>query len=91
MKKLIVIDFDGVVRINDKPSEGLFWALDRLRASGYQIVILTARGLPEVAQWLIQYGLGDLRITNRKPAGALAYIDDKGIRFTNWQDIVNYF
>lgn len=29
-------------------------------------------------------------LTNNKPA-AIAYIDDRGIRFTNWQDILNYY
>jgi hypothetical protein len=32
-------------------------------------------------------GLG---VSNRKIA-AIAYIDDRGLRFTNWQDMTNYF
>lgn len=33
---------------------------------------------------------GIIGITNRK-LPAVAYIDDRGIRFTNWRDIKNYF
>ena len=34
--------------------------------------------------------IGELAYTNAK-LPALAYIDDRGIRFTNWEDIVKYF
>jgi hypothetical protein len=33
---------------------------------------------------------GVVGVTNRKVAG-IAYIDDRGIRFTNWRDMLAYF
>ena len=32
----------------------------------------------------------ELAVSNRK-LPAIAYIDDRGIRFTNWKDTLNYF
>lgn len=32
----------------------------------------------------------ELGVSNRK-LPAIAYIDDRGIRFTNWKDMMNYF
>lgn len=42
---------------------------------------------PKVAYWNRRKVIG---ITNRK-LPALAYIDDRAIRFTTWQDCINYF
>lgn len=48
----------------------------------------------EVERWLgingFLEGLHYHELTNNKPA-AIAYIDDRGIRFTNWKDMLNYF
>ncbi len=42
---------------------------------------------PEVTHWEKD---GVLGITNRK-LPALAYIDDRAVRFTNWKDIVTHY
>lgn len=98
-KKTIAIDFDGVIHNNlngsvDGPIiEGAVAAIEQFHARGYRVVIFTAReDLTEVEGWLAQH-LGDITqidVTNRKPS-AIAYIDDRAVRFTNWRDILNYF
>lgn len=40
--------------------------------------------------WRTWVFIEKLKYTNKK-LPALAYIDDRGIRFTNWEDIVKYF
>lgn len=75
-------------------------SLNRLSKRGYKIVIFTCRaeteeGVAAVRAWLRKYdllpGLAEaIEVTDKKPK-AIAYIDDRGIRFTNWTDILNYF
>jgi len=108
-KKIIAIDFDGVIHkyskgykdgsIYDKPIAGALEGLTKLYNRGYKIVIFTAReNIAEVGHWITdQYDkvFPDLKmpafeVTNTKPK-AIAYIDDRGIRFTNWKDVLNYF
>lgn len=57
------------------------------------------RQIPKIRFWLINHaslrGLDvdffeNIVITDRKMP-AIAYIDDRGIRFTNWSDIKKYF
>lgn len=86
----------------DEPVEGAIEALKRLMRRGYWVVIFTCRaeteeGRQSVKQWLKQYidpfiveAELHLKVTDKKPK-AIAYIDDRGIRFTNWTDILNYF
>lgn len=90
MRNLICLDFDGVIRIDDEPADYVFEALDYLKKE-YQIIILTARDTKEVGNWLRDNGFPRFTITNIKPAGACAYIDDRGIKFENWRDIVRKF
>lgn len=67
----------------------------------YKIVIFTTRLSPkfggdiskkyqEIADWLKLHQIPYDELTNNKPE-AMAYIDDRAIRFTNWLDIKNYF
>lgn len=92
---------DGTVY--DGPVEGAIDALERLVKRGYKIVIFTCRaetpeGKKAVEDWLFrecrwfdEYGpMFSIEVTDKKPK-AIAYIDDRGIRFTNWIDILNYF
>ena len=101
MQKTIAIDFDGVIHkyskgwkdgaCYDDPMEGSLEALNRLKRKGYNIVIFTAREDIGAVQWWFEDHAGWVpEVTNRKPI-AIAYIDDRGIRFTNWKDILNYF
>lgn len=85
--------------IYDPPVIGAFQALMDLMAK-YAVVIFTSREPEQVKPWLEeQFGFnvaldgdpevqfwnhqGQLLVTNRK-LPALAYIDDRGIRFETW-------
>ncbi len=98
--KTIAIDFDGVIHKYSKGwQDGVIYddlmddakeVIDELTKKGFKCVVFTAReSLLPVKEWLITHKL-DLPVTNKKPP-AIAYIDDRGIRFTNWKDIKNYF
>lgn len=103
-QRRIAIDFDGVLingqGIPRKPDVGLGEpykdAADGVRflqGLGYECFVLTARGEHEwvkIREWLGKHGFPEMEVTNRK-MNAIAYIDDRAIRFTNWQDICRYF
>jgi len=96
--KTIAIDFDGV--IYDKPVEGVKESLQKLEKEGFELVVFTTRdNLDDVKVWMDKnvgwacdgnntYFPG--KITNKKPK-AIAYIDDRAVRFTNWEDIRKLF
>ena len=99
--KVIAIDMDGVIHryskgwfdgtLYDEPVEGAREKIQMLLDNGFEPVIFTTRTNRRIVrQWLKKYGFPKLRITNRKEA-ALAYIDDRAIRFTNWEDVIKYF
>ena len=101
MGKTIAIDFDGVVHryskgykdgsIYDKPVKGVRKAIARLKRKGFRVVVFTARtNRADVGVWLIKHGIDIDEITNIKPR-AVAYIDDRAIRFTSWRDVGKYF
>jgi hypothetical protein len=92
--------------IYDPPMEGAHESLRRLLKT-HALHILTARDKHAVIAWcrkqfpdlrfkIIPDGTqywqveGVIGITNTKLA-AIAYVDDRGLRFTNWRDIINYF
>lgn len=85
--------------IYDVPMDGAIEALERLMSRGYRMVIFTCRaetqeGAIAVYEWIDKHLNIDSRynieVTDKKPK-AIAYIDDRGIRFTNWPDVLNYF
>jgi histidinol phosphatase-like enzyme len=92
--------------IKEPPIEGASHAMEKLVQKGYRVVIFTTRYNPdlngerseeqkkELQKWLSLHGFEIKKhyheITGYKPK-AMAYIDDRGIRFTNWQDIMKYF
>lgn len=98
----IAIDFDGVICkregiptirdwSNAKPMEGALDAINLLRQQGKKIWVFTSNPEPEkVKEWLKENGFPKLRVTNIKEP-AHVFIDDRAIRFTNWQDIRKYF
>jgi|TARA_Y100000310_G_scaffold160800_1_gene160693 acid phosphatase class B len=102
MKRIIAVDFDGVIHkfrkgwmdgsIYDEPVEDAIKELNMLNKKGYKVVVLTARTEhKEIQEWLKDKGVNfDIEVTNVKPP-AIAYIDDRAIRFTNWNDIYKYF
>lgn len=81
--------------IYDNPMDGAAEAMAKLQERGYQLIIYTTRAESQtdkaaIYQWLKQHrfkNVDDIEITDRKPL-AIAYIDDRAVRFTNWLDIV---
>ena len=88
---------DGTVY--DEPVEGSIEALRTLQKD-YAVVVFTTRNIIDAGRWLWEKGgfdivvdpgpslvfwneQGSLLITNRK-LPAVAYIDDRGIRFVSW-------
>ena len=103
--RVLCIDFDGPIHryskgyadgtIYDEPTEGVFDALLALIKADFRVFIFTARQpFEEVRSWLMKNSedprIQQLEITDKK-LPAIAYIDDRGIRFTRWTDILNYF
>ena len=90
---------DGTVY--DDPIEGSIEAIKTL-ADKYTIVLFTAKIKPDrplvngktgeelIWEWLDKYDIAPLvkEITCEKPR-AVAYIDDKGIRFESWEQTIN--
>ena len=88
--------FDGT--IYDDPIEGSYEALERL-SSDYTIIINTCKAKPDrglvngksgtalVWEWLERHDMSKFvsKVTSEKPR-ARFYIDDKGVRFTDWKD-----
>ena len=83
--------------IYDNPIEGAFEKLLRLYLDGFDIVISTARNdLAPVREWWnkwyhIKFPKSEMFpviITNNKPI-AVAYVDDRAVKFTDWDDVYN--
>ena len=101
----IAVDFDGVLCerygiptrgnfYDSPPTEDAVEAIKLLKKLGYELYIFTNRDpkeYPLMKKWLKEQGFPSLRITNIKEIGTSTYIDDRAIRFTNWQDIRKYF
>lgn len=81
-----------------KPLPGSLEAIKKL-SQNWNIIIFTAKARPDrplvndktgtelVWEWLEKYGLTDYvdDVTHEKPR-AEVYVDDKGLRFSNWSD-----
>jgi 5'(3')-deoxyribonucleotidase len=100
LKKTIAVDFDNVIHdmnqgwkkgeIYGEQVDGSVEAIKKLQQFGYEVIVFTARvKLEPVKEWLKEWNL-KVKVTNQKPP-AIAYIDDRAIRFTNWPDILRYF
>lgn len=64
--------------------EGVMWLTKR----GHELYVYTSHdSLSEVKDWLKDNNFPDLRVTKEKEKGTKAYVDDRAIRFTSWQDI----
>lgn len=105
VRPVLAIDFDGVIYCYglaggdgesvDGPMPGALEGLQALYARGYDIVIHTCRTDHAEVRAILDGWYGGAapfpyRVTNVKPA-ALAYIDDRGVRFTGWADVLAAF
>lgn len=94
--------YDGTVY--DKPIEGSLEAIKQFYDDGFTVVIFTAKAKPDrplvngktgvelVWEWLDNYNISSYikEVTSEKPR-AIVYIDDKGVRFTDWKSTLNQF
>jgi len=93
---------DGTVY--DEPIQGSLEAVKSLVERGYEVVIFTCKAKPDrplvngktgaelVWEWLEKNNFSEYikKVTSEKPR-AVAYIDDKGIKFTNWKQTLDLF
>lgn len=98
----IAIDFDGTICkrvgiptqegfMDCKPYTGALETIKLLQSLGHKVWISTSNSdIDRIKVWLESNRFPELEVTNiKKPAHV--YIDDRAIRFTNWQDIRKYF
>jgi len=88
--------YDGT--IYDEPIDGSYEALEKL-SKEYNVIVYTCKAKPDrglvngktgielIWEWLEKYDMDSFvtKVTAEKPR-AVAYIDDKGIKFNNWED-----
>ena len=88
--------------IYGEPIEGSLEAIRKL-SSRFNIIIFTAKAKPDrplingkngvelVKEWLNKYGIEKYisEVTSEKPR-AILYIDDKGFRFDNWENTMQF-
>ena len=102
MVKKVLIDLDGVLHrankgfadgtLYDKPMPKARYSVEKLIEKGWEVVVFTARTQdqwPAVYEWLDKYNFPKMRITNIKEP-ARFYIDNRAVRFTNWEDVIYY-
>lgn len=85
--------------IYDPPLDRSLEALKRLQRARIAVYVHTTRDADKVAQWLSEHGVeatdmceedhrfwsrNDLVLVTDQKLPAVAYIDDRGIRFHNW-------
>lgn len=96
---VIAIDFDGVIHRyqegwlgtepTDIPMPGVESALKKLKAEGWEIVIMSSRDKKFIEPWLKKYNLDQYfdSIHNDK-IPATIYVDDRGFRFESWEQTI---
>jgi hypothetical protein len=92
-KPRLLVDFDKVIHrysrgwadgtAYDPPMPGAKGGLYILEEQGYEIVIFSTRPAAQILEWLRKYDFPRYRVTNIKEP-AVAILDDRAIRFTNW-------
>lgn len=96
MKQTVVFDFDGVIHsyssgwkgttvIPDPPVPGIKEAIEEIRSTGYEVVVVSTRcasldGLYAVEDYLRRHGIEVDSVQAEKPP-AIVYIDDRAICF----------
>jgi hypothetical protein len=90
-KKTVCLDFDGVMNTYTgwkgekelfEPREGLKDFLFNLNIRGWSIVVHSTRQSNRIYEWLKKHSLEEvpIEVVDKKPP-AMAYVDDRGIRF----------
>lgn len=93
--RTICLDFDGVLHgysqgwqggiVYDVPVPGAVYACRKL-AEQFDLIVCTARdNLDDVRIWLAFWEFPEMPVVREKPP-AILYIDDRGMRFTEWPD-----
>lgn len=99
VRVIICLDFDGVIhdtstvpkgRKMGRPVKGAGQAVYDLQKAGHTVVIHTSRvqqesQLGHVYDWLAYFGFYQIEVCLAKPP-ADVYVDDKGLRFTGWEN-----
>jgi hypothetical protein len=104
--KKILIDFDNTLHdakdgfkdgeLYGKPMKDSVEMIKKLIENGFEPIVFTARDVTNletidlIDKWLKDNGYPAMFITNKK-IPALAYIDDRAIRFISWGDTARYF
>ena len=91
----VLVDFDGVIHAYtrgwddgeayDPPIEGAKEHLKAIEEAGYDVVIFSTRDRDQIRAWLQKWEFESYDVTNEKRP-ALCMIDDRAIRFSNWDD-----
>lgn len=92
------IDFDGVLceregipRVKSikgcKPVKDALQAVKWIMEQGHTVYIFTNRDADEVIKWMDKWKFPWIPVHNIKLPDTTMYIDDRAVRFTNWQDI----
>ncbi len=102
MQRALSIDFDGVLhsytsgwqgheKVADPPVPGARDACWRLHEAGWKLYVHTSRSkLEPVQKWLAEHRFPPMSLTRIKPI-AIAYIDDRAVRFTDWESVRKLF
>ena len=90
----VLVDRSGIVRghefIHEEPVKDAKDAVIWMKDKGYEPYVFTNRPEEEhraIDSWLELHEFPGMLITNVKQPGTLLYIDDRAVRFTNWQDV----
>ena len=99
---IIAVDFDDTIHDTKRvskghkmgvPLPGAKMTLQKLKDAGFTIVInsVRAQSSPDkgkhVRDWLNYFGIPFDSISDQKPPAEF-YLDEKGIRFTDWQRVI---
>ena len=98
-KQILAIDFDDTIAHENpdktigEPEAGVKEALTKLRDDGYTLEIYSHRandekGADEIKEWLDSHEIPYDSILNVEKPLAKFYIDNRGIHFTNWADVL---
>ena len=103
MQKALCLDFDGTLHsyhsgwqgndiVSDPPVPGAAEACHALAEAGWKLYVLSSRtNLQPVAEWLEKHNFPPMMLTRVKPI-AVAYIDDRAVRFEgDWVSIRKLF